>query len=321
MVEELFDGRPESLRRFFATWYGPPDRVGWVPDRAKRLPTPLRAWYGAAPSYSAAVTFHNTVLDPDEVDYVDGNSCSGWRTRRPTSGPPTPIRTICGCTSGPLSATSPGTPPVALSDFLVSVAVFEVVLGANHFRHAEVLTVAEHDVLLAPLRTLPMPGPPTAPSYTPATGLVRRAPRQRRATPDAIDHVVGLPRRHGRRPATHRLHVSANPLTRSTRHPHRTLLPRGSRGLVQDSSADANLTVGIRCPAVHVTVTIGAVTKGAQLARVEADLAHGHTHPALQRLANLTALFPDDLDIRATRAKVNRQIGNMAEAGRWGFLA
>lgn len=60
--------------------------------------------------------------------------------------------------------------------------------------------------------------------------------------------------------------------------------------------------------------------KQERLARVAADLARGHTHPALQRLANLTALFPDDLEIRAERAAVNRQIGNVAEAGRWGFL-
>jgi hypothetical protein len=63
-----------------------------------------------------------------------------------------------------------------------------------------------------------------------------------------------------------------------------------------------------------------AVRRDEQLAKVEADLARGHTHPALQRLANLTALFPEDLEIRARRAVVNRQIGNVAEAGRWGYL-
>jgi Family of unknown function (DUF6584) len=62
------------------------------------------------------------------------------------------------------------------------------------------------------------------------------------------------------------------------------------------------------------------VAKKEQLERVAADLARGHTHPALQRLANLSAQFPDDLDIRSTRAAVNPQIGNLVEAGRWGFL-
>jgi hypothetical protein len=62
------------------------------------------------------------------------------------------------------------------------------------------------------------------------------------------------------------------------------------------------------------------VTKKEQLARVEADLGRGHTYPALQRLASMVANYPDDLDVRAMRAAVNRRIGNSAEAGRWGFL-
>jgi hypothetical protein len=35
-VEELFDLGPDSVRRFFATWYGPPDRVGGGPQAAVR---------------------------------------------------------------------------------------------------------------------------------------------------------------------------------------------------------------------------------------------------------------------------------------------
>lgn len=56
------------------------------------------------------------------------------------------------------------------------------------------------------------------------------------------------------------------------------------------------------------------------LARVAGDLSRGHTHPAMQRLATLVANFPEDFSIRARRAALNRQIGNHAEAGRWGFL-
>ena len=56
------------------------------------------------------------------------------------------------------------------------------------------------------------------------------------------------------------------------------------------------------------------------LARVDRDLAQGHTYPALRRLASLTSTYPDDLDLRARRAAVNRRVGNLAEAGRWGFL-
>ncbi|TCB90076.1 hypothetical protein E0H26_27730 [Micromonospora zingiberis] len=56
------------------------------------------------------------------------------------------------------------------------------------------------------------------------------------------------------------------------------------------------------------------------LAKVAADLRRGHYHPAMQRLASLTAAYPDDLDLRARRAALYRQVGNMVEAGRWGFL-
>ncbi|WP_410809418.1 DUF6584 family protein [Micromonospora sp. 067-2] len=56
------------------------------------------------------------------------------------------------------------------------------------------------------------------------------------------------------------------------------------------------------------------------LARVEADLRRGHVHPAMQRLASLNAAYPDDLELRLRRAALYRQVGNPAEAGRWGFL-
>jgi hypothetical protein len=62
------------------------------------------------------------------------------------------------------------------------------------------------------------------------------------------------------------------------------------------------------------------VAKDDVLARVDADLTNGHTYPALQRLASLSAEYPDDLGIRALRGRLNRQIGNLVEAGRWSFL-
>lgn len=63
-----------------------------------------------------------------------------------------------------------------------------------------------------------------------------------------------------------------------------------------------------------------SMPKSDVLARVNADLDRGHTHLALQRLASLTAEYPDDLEIRARRAVLHRQVGNFPEAGRWGFL-
>lgn len=56
------------------------------------------------------------------------------------------------------------------------------------------------------------------------------------------------------------------------------------------------------------------------LAKVAEDLERGHTFLAGQRLTSLTQTYPHDLDLRARRGRLNRQIGNFAEAGRWGYL-
>jgi hypothetical protein len=62
------------------------------------------------------------------------------------------------------------------------------------------------------------------------------------------------------------------------------------------------------------------VGKADVLARVKQDLAVGHTYPATQRLRTLIAIDPHDLELREMLAEVYRQTGNLAEAGRWGFL-
>jgi hypothetical protein len=62
------------------------------------------------------------------------------------------------------------------------------------------------------------------------------------------------------------------------------------------------------------------VPKPDVLARVDSDLALGHTHIATQRLRTLLAADPDDLEVRRLLAAVYRQTGNRVEAGRWSFL-
>lgn len=148
-----------SVAQFLATWYGPADRPSTVPAGAEALPPPLQAWYAAAGSYTRPVTFHNTVLAPDEVEEDDGKlvfwleqqGVYEWATdpgddprvyeRQPIDGEP-------WHPSG-----------VRLSEFLISVAVFEAVMGAEHTAHAAELTGDRRDALLAPMRALPMPGP------------------------------------------------------------------------------------------------------------------------------------------------------------------
>jgi hypothetical protein len=62
------------------------------------------------------------------------------------------------------------------------------------------------------------------------------------------------------------------------------------------------------------------VAKADVLAQVKRDLAAGQTYLATQRLRTLAASHPDDLEIYRLLAAVYRQTGNLAEAGRWGFL-
>ncbi len=69
-------------------------------------------------------------------------------------------------------------------------------------------------------------------------------------------------------------------------------------------------------------VPLSATTaKGDVLDRVEADLARGHTHAAIQRLGSLVDAHPTDLDLRLRLATVHRQVGNPIEAGRWSYLS
>lgn len=54
--------------------------------------------------------------------------------------------------------------------------------------------------------------------------------------------------------------------------------------------------------------------------RVAADLARGHTQPAIQRLHTMIADHPADLDLRRQLAAIYRVTGDAVEAGRWSYL-
>jgi hypothetical protein len=56
------------------------------------------------------------------------------------------------------------------------------------------------------------------------------------------------------------------------------------------------------------------------LDRVAADLAHGRTQPAIQRLSSLVSVHPTDLELRRRLAALHRMVGNRIEAGRWDYL-
>jgi hypothetical protein len=67
-------------------------------------------------------------------------------------------------------------------------------------------------------------------------------------------------------------------------------------------------------------VIVVRMSKPDVLDRVSADLALGHTQPAIQRLSSLVATRPTDLDLRRRLARLHRMVGNRIEAGRWDYL-
>jgi hypothetical protein len=57
------------------------------------------------------------------------------------------------------------------------------------------------------------------------------------------------------------------------------------------------------------------------LAEVEDDLAHGDHASARRRLRDALVVRPHRLDLRLRLAAVYRDLGDLPQAGRWGFLA
>jgi hypothetical protein len=156
-VEELFGGGPGSVKRFLARWYGPPERTGEVPTVAHHLPLQLQAWYESVSGYSFPVTFHNTVLGPDQAYGRDGKLVF-WKENQEVYEWAADLND-----EDPLvdeRATVEGEPwhptGIRLSAFLASVAVIEAVMGAEHARYEVGRTEAERDSLLSELRPLPM---------------------------------------------------------------------------------------------------------------------------------------------------------------------
>jgi hypothetical protein len=67
-------------------------------------------------------------------------------------------------------------------------------------------------------------------------------------------------------------------------------------------------------------VIVVAMPKTDVLDRVAADAARGHTGPAIRRLSSLVHAHPTDLDLRRRLAALYLRTGDLAEAGRWGYL-
>jgi hypothetical protein len=158
-MRELFDVTADSLERFLVRWYGPPDREpGSVPTGPTTLPRPLRAWYELASRWSTPLVVQNQLLGPDEVQVEDGKLVFWvenqgvwlWGCDRVGDDP-----TVFDRENQPGEPWQPT--GVALSRFLLHVAVFEAICGARCSAGASWLTPEQLDAVLVPLRPLPMP--------------------------------------------------------------------------------------------------------------------------------------------------------------------
>lgn len=158
-INGLFQLSDDSLDQFLRAWYGAPDQAG-IEQLPPGLPPALRTWYEMAASYSAPLTTHNVFLEPDRITERGGMSLfwlenQGGYEWAYEAGESDPLVFERATVDGePWHATD-----VRLSAFLISVAVFEAIMGAEHQLYLDGISHGSHEALLAPLRPLPMPGP------------------------------------------------------------------------------------------------------------------------------------------------------------------
>jgi len=158
-MRELFDVEADSVERFLVRWYGPPDReAGPVPNGSIEVPRPLLDWYELKSRWSVPLVVQNRLLGPDEVHVEDGKLIF-WVENQGV------WLWACDCAGDDPAVFDRENEPgeawqptgVALSRFLLHVAVVEAIFGAPHGASAAWVTPAQLDAVLAPLRPLPMP--------------------------------------------------------------------------------------------------------------------------------------------------------------------
>ncbi|WP_199439045.1 hypothetical protein [Umezawaea beigongshangensis] len=137
---------------FLRWWYGEPDLAGARPAAA--LPGALLDLHEALSRHSVA---HDGLLAPRDVRADDGVLVF-WVERRGLyewgAGPDGLVRRRTALRGEPWHRT--GAP---LAEFLVSLLVHEAVVGARYRAYADDLSPGRRDLLLDPLRPLPLPGP------------------------------------------------------------------------------------------------------------------------------------------------------------------
>lgn len=135
-------------------WIGPPARIGRRPR--VDLPPPMLDFYQTLAGYDEGLIAQNTLLAPAEVTEVEGLLVF-WIERDETSEWSTDGVEVYERTRGVGDDWHPT--ETGLTDFLVSIIAFELVLGAPHLVSVEDCSEPERLRILEGLRELPMPGP------------------------------------------------------------------------------------------------------------------------------------------------------------------
>jgi hypothetical protein len=142
---------------FLRWWYGEPDLPGARP--AVALPGALLDAHEAVSRYSVSRCSgsHEGLLAPEDVG-VDDGVLVFWVERHGLYewgvGADGLVRRRTALRGEPWHPA--GAP---LAEFLVSLVVHEAVVGARHHAYADDLSPGRRDLLLDPLRPLPLPGP------------------------------------------------------------------------------------------------------------------------------------------------------------------
>jgi hypothetical protein len=157
LLNTLVPPSASTLTRFLRAWYGDPrsDPGTSEPEVPAFVPDPLRAFYRAADRWPEAVV-QNRLLAPDElrcergrfVFYVENQATYLWATEPSVEDPP-----VWGVENEPDVRWQKE--DERLSRFLVQVALFEAVMGAEIMASAAWLDPPRLRELLAGLPELP----------------------------------------------------------------------------------------------------------------------------------------------------------------------
>jgi hypothetical protein len=147
-----------TLMEFLTAWHGPPDRPGTRHDRHRDAPAPLIEWFDVTTRWTEPVTVQNDFVDLEKLEveaglvtfWVENQGVWEWAYQ---VGEPDPF--VFDREAEDDAAWSPT--GYRLTTFLVRIAMFEAVMGAEHGASAPLVQRDQRDAILAPLEAVPGP--------------------------------------------------------------------------------------------------------------------------------------------------------------------